>query len=313
MSDAEDSAARRIADCFASLWHLVRPIDGSGTDEFRRMARIQIINALERGGEFVGSQTGVQLFAGTFYSEAVIWSGQMSEVHLVRHRDLGNLQVLKTVPKARARDQMIVERLIVEAKIGVALRHAHLVETTMLLRLEDGRPALILESCGKSLADQLAHGVVESGEIVTALMHLLEGLSALHRAGYVHGDVAAENLLSALDLAEQWKLGDFGLTLPVGGSCAVKDVAYQGRPHYASPEQKAGLQLTPLSDLYSVGMLAGHIARSCVPACTRDQLIASRALQAFEAILVQEDQGKRPADAHTCLAILKDCFRSCAN
>ncbi|HEU4408526.1 MAG TPA: protein kinase [Polyangiaceae bacterium] len=90
------------------------------------------------------------------------------------------------------------------------------------------------------------------GPTCDAMLALCDALGALHAAGKVHRDVKPQNALATPE--GRVVLLDFGLlreASPEGG--ASSEVA--GTPDYMSPEQAAGLALTPASDLYSVGVL----------------------------------------------------------
>ncbi len=81
----------------------------------------------------------------------------------------------------------------------------------------------------------------------------LEALAALHERGVIHRDVKVSNLLVAED--GRIKLGDLGL---VRRGEAPPDLTRTGvtvgTPLYMSPEQLRGDELTPASDLYSLGV-----------------------------------------------------------
>ncbi|HEX8794638.1 MAG TPA: protein kinase [Polyangiaceae bacterium] len=87
-----------------------------------------------------------------------------------------------------------------------------------------------------------------------ALLQLAQGLAALHAANRVHRDIKPPNVLVRKD--GQVVILDFGL---VAGLDADEDVTRDGgmvgTPGYMAPELVLGEQLTPESDLYSVGVM----------------------------------------------------------
>ena len=100
------------------------------------------------------------------------------------------------------------------------------------------------------------------GPTCDAMLSLCEALGALHAAGKVHRDIKPQNALVTPE--GRVVLLDFGLLHEVAGDgAAPSDVA--GTPDYMSPEQAAGLPLTPASDLYSAGAILFEVLTGSPP------------------------------------------------
>jgi len=92
-------------------------------------------------------------------------------------------------------------------------------------------------------------------------IELLRALSYFHqlrtRSGrpleLVHGDVNPSNVFFSGDA--EVKLGDFGVATARGADIGPRDGIAAGKLHYLSPEQTQGEQLTPASDLFSLGIV----------------------------------------------------------
>jgi formylglycine-generating enzyme required for sulfatase activity/tRNA A-37 threonylcarbamoyl transferase component Bud32 len=130
-----------------------------------------------------------------------------------------------------------------------------------------------------SLAQYLAarRGPMPAGEVVSLLTGILEALGFAHRNGVIHRDLKPANIL--LTEAGEPKIADFGLVrlaglewlrsryetvvarsrLDEGSTVMLADApagAIMGTWEYMSPEQRAGEQVDPTSDLYTMGLIA---------------------------------------------------------
>src|SRR5262249_24141374 len=80
---------------------------------------------------------------------------------------------------------------------------------------------------------------------------LCAGLAAAHDEGVLHRDLKPANVM--IDGRGRAKITDFGLAGATTGIAG--DEARAGTPQYMAPEQIAGRELTPQTDVYSLGLV----------------------------------------------------------
>lgn len=107
------------------------------------------------------------------------------------------------------------------------------------------------ELMGQPMALERATSLI--GQVLAALEHA-------HAAGIIHRDVKPENVLVVRDHrgCSQIKLLDFGIakvTLPGDPKRLTRAGQVFGTPHYMSPEQARGVEVTLRSDIYSTGLI----------------------------------------------------------
>lgn len=97
-----------------------------------------------------------------------------------------------------------------------------------------------------------AHSAFDEGRLRGALVQVVQALSVLHEAGYVHRDVKPSNILVGED--GHVVLLDFGLSQLIQKSDATADAL--GTPSYIAPEAIEGdTELGPAADWYGVGVM----------------------------------------------------------
>jgi serine/threonine protein kinase len=128
-------------------------------------------------------------------------------------------------------------------------------------RDEVGRWFIALERLrGEDLGDALSRGALASELVVEIGHQLLSALAATHGQGVIHRDVKPENIFLARDDSDalRVKLLDFGIAKAIGGK-NVEPMIHTlegmklGTPHYMSPEQWAGHDLSARSDVWAAG------------------------------------------------------------
>ncbi|NTF33717.1 protein kinase [Rhizobium skierniewicense] len=258
----------------------------------------RIRDALDRRTERL-SDKGAVLIEGSFAVDDVSYESGTTQILRVTQRDLGDCFAIKTMPPGKRDDQLLAQRLRREAKIGLGLRHPAVQETSALLRLRDGRPGLLQPWAPVSVASLLKTRNLQPEEILGLLHIILQALSFLHDAGYVHCDVTAGNIMMPEEDLAKARLGDFGITLRTGERHRDLGLAIAGSPEFSAPEQLAGPPAHPVQDIYAVGRLAARLMAG-------QRSDDCPVLTVFRDTCTHEDAAQRPQSADEALNLLND-------
>jgi serine/threonine protein kinase len=106
---------------------------------------------------------------------------------------------------------------------------------------------------GPSLTEAVrSHGPLPVRTVLALAAGLAESLSAIHAAGVVHGDLKPSNVLLAEDGP---RVIDFGISQAAEASVATGASLLIGSPGFMSPEQVLGTDISPASDIFSLGVV----------------------------------------------------------
>jgi hypothetical protein len=205
--------------------------------------------------------TDADVLGGRYTLIAVLGTGGMATVWRARDEMLGREVAVKVLSPQYAADPEFLARFEREARHAAAVSHSRLV-TVFDCGVERGTPFIVMELVvGRTLRQVMDEtGALPPGQAVTVAAAVCEGLEAAHAAGLVHRDITPANIV--LNDGEV-KILDFGIARADGTRAATATGAVLGTAAYLSPEQAAGQQAGPQSDLYSLGcvlfeMLAGR-------------------------------------------------------
>jgi serine/threonine-protein kinase len=197
---------------------------------------------------------------GKYVLERELSRGGMARVVLATLRGAGGFEkrlVVKQIRDELAFDQQFVRRFVEEAKTTVALSHPNIVPVYEL-GVEQGTYFLAMELVeGLSIAELVRERDAEGKKRVLSPeegayvgMEVCRALDYAHRRmKVVHRDITPRNVM--LDEEGQVKLIDFGIAAPA----RVAGHEILGSPGHMSPEQVAGLELGPPTDIFAVAVL----------------------------------------------------------
>ena len=142
-----------------------------------------------------------------------------------------------------------------------AARRVSGVFTAMVVDADVDGPTAWLATAyvpGPSLTEAIHdHGPLPAGSLLTLAAGLAESLSAIHAAGVVHRDLKPSNVLIAEDGP---RVIDFGISRAVESTALTQAGLVIGSPGFMSPEQAAGYEVGPPTDIFSLGAVLAFAA-----------------------------------------------------
>ena len=188
-------------------------------------------------------------------------SGGMADVWLADDSHLQRQVALKVLHGRFAQDREFVERFRREAEHAAGLQHPNVV--AVFDRGEFGGTYYIAMQYveGSSLKELIDAGLT-SEQAAHLVRQVLEAARFAHRHGIVHRDLKPQNVI--VNPEGKAVVTDFGIAR-AGVSEITQAGSVMGTPHYLSPEQAQGMDVTPVSDLYSIGVILYEALTGRVP------------------------------------------------
>jgi len=178
-------------------------------------------------------------------------SGGMADVWLAEDTHLQRRVALKVLHKRFAQDREFVERFRREAESAARLQHPHIVSVYDRGEVEGTYYIAMQYIEGPTLKALIESGLTPE-QAVSLVRQVLEAARFAHRGGIVHRDLKPQNVI--VDGEGKAVVTDFGIAR-AGVSEITQTGSVMGSPHYFSPEQAQGFEVTAVSDLYSIGVL----------------------------------------------------------
>ncbi|HEX3040864.1 MAG TPA: PASTA domain-containing protein [Solirubrobacterales bacterium] len=188
-------------------------------------------------------------------------SGGMADVWLAEDTHLQRQVALKVLHRRFLQDQEFVGRFQREAEHAAGLTHPNIV--AVYDRGSDGDVNYIAMRYveGPTLKELIDRGL-SPDQAVALVRQVLEGARFAHRNGIVHRDLKPQNVI--VDGEGKAVVTDFGIAR-AGVSEITQTGSVMGTPQYLSPEQAQGFEVTPVSDLYSIGVILYEALTRRVP------------------------------------------------
>ena len=197
---------------------------------------------------------------GRYELQRLLGRGAMGLVYLGLDPKLNRRVAIKVVETTHLDAEQRAdysERFVREARAVARLNHPNIV-TVYDFGEEDGIAYLVMELiAGEELGDYFDENQSFSLEFTLAdavrmTCELLDAVAYAHQNGVIHRDIKPANIMLGAQL--RVKLTDFGVACLE--SAAVDEVGtLVGTPSYMSPEQIAGRNAGPSSDIFAVGII----------------------------------------------------------
>jgi serine/threonine protein kinase len=278
MSEAVlDEAIEQIADGLTVDWSgLDQAAPGRARDWAKSLRVLNDIVKLHREAAADYEQTTLTAAAqadapgsspdawGKYRLTNEVGEGSYGSVYRAWDSDLERDVAIKILHR-RVGDTRLRERLLHEGRALAKIQHNNVVRV-LGIEAHGDRVGLCMEFVrGKTLADVVrGQGKLSAAEAVLIGEDLCRALSAVHRAGFIHRDVKAKNVMR--DDTGRIVLMDFG-TGRAAEAQGKNDRA--GTPLYMAPEVFGDGQASVRSDVYSLGVLLYYLVTGEYPVNAR--------------------------------------------
>lgn len=237
-----------------------------GEDVTRQPGQTPEDSAAQPGMTPMGLQEG-QVLAGRYRIEQLLGSGGMGEVWKAWDTELDIPVALKVLPPILARNRASVEALKREATLSLQLSHTGLCRLYNFHADGDTKFLVMEYIQGKTLEDLLddrEERRLPLDQVLPIAEQIAEAMDAAHSTTppVTHRDIKPSNIMVTDD--GRAKLLDFGIARQLKDSMTrVTGKETSGTLLYMAPEQYAGQDPTPASDVYSLAAtvyecLCGH-------------------------------------------------------
>ncbi len=172
---------------------------------------------------------------------------------------------IKVILPQHANHPEFIRRFEAEAQLVARLEHLHIVPLHDYWRDPDGAYLVMRWLHGGSLRNRLnQEHRLDAGEVARILDQVASALMVAHRRKVVHRDLKPDNIL--LDEEGNAYLADFGIAKDIATSSGAPDSEFLvGSPRYFSPEQILNQDVSPATDIYSLGIMLYELLTGNVP------------------------------------------------
>jgi tRNA A-37 threonylcarbamoyl transferase component Bud32 len=273
---SDDLAAGRSVDWAAVMASAMTPA------ERRQLESLRLVHQMSLQGH-PASETvavadtvpvGPPALANTVAATQAVW-GRYLLVHEAGAGSFGivyrakdpviNLDVAIKVLHRHVDNVRLRERLVREGRALARIQHQNVVRV-LGVEFNGDRAGLCTEFIeGDTLETEVrSHGTLSQTQAIEVGKALCQALTAVHRAGFVHRDVKARNVMRERDTG-RIVLMDFGTGREIEDELASRALGIAGTAIYMAPEVLANQPASHSSDVYSLGVLLYYVLTGAYP------------------------------------------------
>lgn len=186
--------------------------------------------------------------------EAVVWSGWDQ----TRQRAVA----IKLIPTAGSQPALISSGFDRQVHLIASLTHPNILPLYEFGTTSDYYFFVMRYASGGALSDLLKRQTLTNERVLCLTADIIAALEYLHSNRIVHRDLKPSNIL--LDSQGRAYLTDFGLARRLTEDTVPLHTG-RGTTFYASPEQHSRSQLSPRSDIYSLGVVLYEMLTGSLP------------------------------------------------
>ena len=181
--------------------------------------------------------------------------GGMGEVYRADDLKLKQTVALKFLPESLTANGAALARFYREVSVARQISHRHVCRVYDVAEFERQHFISMEFVRGEELSSLLKRiGRLPQDKAIDVARQLCNGLAAVHDRGVLHRDLKPANIM--LDEHGEVRITDFGIAA-LANELDQREMS--GTPAYMSPEQLEGAELTPKSDIYSLGLVLYEI------------------------------------------------------
>ena len=205
---------------------------------------------------FAGDARIPELDIPGYVLDDILAEGGMGSIFQAHDKGTGQPVAIKILHPGYAKHDEFVGRFIQEARAAGRLSHPNIVKVFNVGKTASGRYYFTMELVkGSTLTQKIAGLSIR--DAARMFYEIADALDYSHRRGIIHRDIKPDNILIGQD--GEPKLTDLGIAVLDQQDMKQVGPRVLGTPHYMSPEQASGKNITAATDIYSLGATFYHV------------------------------------------------------
>ncbi|GGZ58020.1 hypothetical protein GCM10010387_59860 [Streptomyces inusitatus] len=223
-----------------------------------------------------------------------------AEVFRAEHKDTGTIVAFKKRIGKGARDERRMRR-----EVEAALKFGGNPHVMPVLDFGPAHDWFVMPLAEATVEDKRTE-LQDPAQLHILVGAVAAGLADAHRHGWIHRDIKPSNILL---LEGRWTVADWGIVRRARGETSTAGLLTRagiGTEGFAAPELSVdGHDITPASDIYSLGQLIGWISTGTWPQANVPLLPPPGPWYGVVRQATQLDSAQRPQDINTFLNLVE--------